>query len=213
MNKTKLILVLMIFAAFVLESCKKPHPDVIREPFTTEQLGWIINLSAPVYKVISFATDINDSVITRINTVYSTTSSYTALDEELVGEDYSEKWYEGIYKTTIIIDYLNVFISDVNINNRNSFVVNINETEYDLQKLTTDTALVNGILYSEVYKISDNEYKHIYFKKGIGFLYLEKYNGSNATLIENIAKPNRFLKPVRFKENKEKSTSCKEVFK
>jgi hypothetical protein len=201
MSKTKYILVLIIFTAFVFESCTKQHPDVIREPFTMEQLTWINNHSAPVYKVVSFALNSNDSIITRVNTVKSTTTSYTDLANELVGEDYSEKWYEGIYKTTMIIDYLNVFVSAVLINNRNSFVVSINETETDLQKLTTDTALVDGILYNEVYKISDYGYKHIYFKKGIGFLYLEKYDGSNATLIENTTKPDRSLKPVRFKEN------------
>ena len=182
---------MIIFTAFVIESCKK-HPNVVREPFTDEQLAWINNHSAPVYKVVSFALNNNDSIITRVNTVNSTTTSYTDLTNELVGEDYSEKWYEGIYKTTIIIDYLNVFVSAVLINNRNSFLVNINETATDLQKLTTDTALVNGILYNEVYKINDCGYKHIYFKKGTGFLYLEKFDGSNATLLENTAKPDRF---------------------
>ena len=72
MNKTKYILILIVFTALVFESCKKQHPDVIREPFTDEQLAWINNHSAPVYKVVSFALNNNDSIITRVNTVNST---------------------------------------------------------------------------------------------------------------------------------------------
>ncbi len=198
----------MIFAALVFESCKKPHPDVIREPFTSEQLGWIYNKEKPKYRCVYL--DANHNIIS-IDTISSSTWTSYSDYSDLCGDEYTIYYYKANYSFWLSRSELefdpDAYYLNLEINNQSDFAVNINETATDLQKLTADTALVNGILYSEVYKISYNEYKHIYFKKGTGFLYLEKYNGSNATLIENTAKPDRF------KEKKEKSTSCKEVFK
>lgn len=192
MSKTKYILILIIFTALLLESCKK-HPDVIREPFTDEQLMWIYNRENPKYRCEYL--DANHNIISIDTLSSSTWTSYSDYSD-LCGDEYTIYYYKANYSFGLGRPELEfdpyAYYFNLEINNQSDFAVNINETATNLQNLTTDTALVNGILYNEVYKISDYGYKHIYFKKGIGFLYLEKFDGSNATLIENTAKPDRF---------------------
>lgn len=205
MSKTKYILILIVFTALVFESCKKQHPDEFREPFTDEQLAWINNKTNPKYRCISNTVDSLGNNIEVIDTIISNTYQVVYELEDVVNDEYLIKYYNGefyLWFSNLIKNLSSNFSIEIVINNAENFNAKLFYTlRYDITNFKTDTALVNGILYNEVYKISDYGYKHIYFKKGTGFLYLEKFDGSNATLIENTAKAMRFLKPVRFNDN------------
>ena len=207
MNKTKYILILIIFAAFVFESCKKPHPDVIREPFTDEQMGWINNKTNPKYKCISNTVDSFGNNIEVIDTIISNTYQVVYEQEDVVNDEYLINYYNGefyLWFSNSNKELSNYFSIEIVINNAENFNAKLfYALRYDITNIKTDTALINNIVYQDVIKIiglsNVVNFEKIYFKKNLGFLYLEKPNGNNATLIENTAKPNRFLKPVRFK--------------
>ena len=202
MNKTKYILILMIFAALVFESCKKPHPDEFREPLTEDQLAWIYNKENPKYRCEYLDTNHN---IISIDTISSSTWTSYSDYSDLCGDEYTIYYYKanysfGLGRPELEFDpdayYLNIII-----NNQNDFIVELDIINlFNITNINVDTITLNGRYYENVFKFENIDFfKKIFFKKGIGFLYLEQNNGNNATLIENTAKPNRFLKPVRFK--------------
>ena len=204
-------IITIFFIIFILIACKKRHPDEFREPFTEEQMGWISNLENPKYKCITKSTNSQGDTIITIDTVLSKAGFNYEKTSVIQNDEYLITYYEGHYVfylsyNTLINDFV-FYNLEIEINNLNDFqaILNYNVFHNNITFSKVDTAFINGICYNEVYKIENfdpncpEKLKKAYFKRGIGFLYLEKYNGSNATLIENTAKPNRFLKPVRFK--------------
>lgn len=196
---------MIIFTAFVIESCKK-HPNVVREPFTEEQFGWINNMENPKYKCLTKSANSKGDTVFNIDTIASRAGFNYEKISELQNDEYSITYYKGHYvfylgyKTSI-----NNFVFynlEFEINNLNDFqvIINYNVYYYNITFSKADTAFIDGTNYNDVYKIENfnpncpENLKKVYFKKNLGIIYLEQFNGNKATLIENTVKPNWFDK-------------------
>jgi hypothetical protein len=208
MSKTKYILILIIFTAFVFESCKKRHPDEFREPFTNEQLGWINNLENPVYRRVLKTTDSIGNTIYKIDTLKSRSEKKVYFMNDVINDEYIINYYEGNYSVELginPIEFNTSFITSILINNYPDFKAEITAKYiYRVSNYQTQSIQLNNVIYDNVYVIENvkdtlsESIKKLVYKKELGFIYMEKVNGNNITLIENTAKSDRFLKPVRF---------------
>lgn len=188
----KLLAILLLI--LIIVGCKK-HSDEVRDPFTNEQMGWINNLKNPKYRCITKSTNSQGNVI-AIDTVVSETEYYYQKSSTIQNDEYSITYYWGYYR--FWLGYINteqnsVFYNlDIDADNINTFqaILRRNTDYIDINKYSSDTTLIDGVLYHDVFKIDNlTEYspiaiKKIYFKKGIGYLYLEQFNGNNATIIQ-----------------------------
>ena len=193
----RLLLLFCLLIPFYFSCKKDSHPDETRPPFTTDQLQWIQCLQNPKYKVITYTKDSLGSIIkTSIDTLLSHNNTQIDETQDPIGDEYRITYYKGEYEFSVTKpnvpdpDFLH---AEININNKFDFSVmftididdhSINGTE------EFDTANINGVLYQNVYKFKNlpmHSFPTItkcYYKKGIGFLYLEQSTGRIATLIQ-----------------------------
>ena len=186
------LITILLFFIFI-NGCSK-HDNVVHPPFTADQLGWINNATSLKYRCVTKTTDTQGNIITTIDTVVSQTE-YHSHQEKIYNEDpeYSMQYYTGRY--SFWIAHINVGIDtisysfNIEINNCSDFVVKLTVLySYDITYYNTDTVMINGILYNDVYKLENfivNGFQpiiKIFFKKGVGPIYLEKSNGDNASI-------------------------------
>lgn len=183
-------IITIFFIIFILVACKKRHPDEFREPFTEEQMGWINNLENPKYKRVVKITDSTGDTILKVDTLIAQTRQIIFDRNDVMNDEYIIFYYTGYYECGLgKIDETDLnlsFYSTINTENQYDFVARLYDYYgVDLLKVAPDTAMINGKLYNDVYKMKNCQYnyKYIYFKKNLGFLYLEKLNGNNATII------------------------------
>ena len=202
MSKTKYILILIVFTAMLFESCKKQHPDVIREPFTEEQMRWINNLENPKYKRVVKISDSLGNTLYKIDTLQSRSEKKVYYMNDVINDEYIINYYEGNYSVELginLVEFNTSFISSILINNYPDFKAEITAKYiYLVSNNQTQSIQLNNVIYNNVYVIENvkdtlsESIKKLVYKKEIGFLYMEKNNGNNITLIESTAKPNLF---------------------
>ena len=184
------LITILIIAGFI--SCKKQQPDVYKDPFTSDQLKWVNNIQNPIYKVITKTTD---SSGIRIDTITSTTNNRVDYTNNLINDDYTIFYYSGQYRVSIYKEVLNPIYSywtniSLEISNEYDFGITIDPSYNYKTNLPTDTATVNGIFYNDVYDFANagyfsaSIYKKLYFRKGVGFIYIEKTDGSKAIMLQ-----------------------------
>lgn len=196
MTFRKVFLFSLLLLSISISGCKKEHPAETREVFTSDQLGWIINKINPKYRCVTKTTNLQGNIITSIDTIDSEAGGgYYQTNGTDDYDQYVINYYTGgfSFKLAYIIAgidsvYYNLYLE---INNRNNFQARLIDYPnfYYLTQFQTDTATIDGVIYHDVYKIYEGAYlpqsiTKVYFKKGIGYLYLEQANGNNATLIQ-----------------------------
>ena len=184
-------IITIFFIILVLVACKKRHPDEFREPFTDEQMEWINNFENPKYKRVLKVKDSTGDTIIKVDTMISNTRKIVNKNDDVIEDEYIISHYTGFYEFQLGSGYdsdLNLgFYSKINISNYDNFIVRLLDDYNGLEilKIIPDTAMINGKLYNDVYKMENcqSTFRYIYFKKEIGFLYMEKVNGNNITFI------------------------------
>ncbi|MFZ4402305.1 MAG: hypothetical protein ACOYO1_19905 [Bacteroidales bacterium] len=187
------LFIIIAFIVFSIGGCKKDNSAETRDVFTSDQLGWINNVVKPKYRCITKSKDTQGNIITTSDTIEAYTKMTNYQMSTTSGKYVS--YYEGSFYFSV--GYINtesdtvIYTIIIDINNINEFIVKLSQIySYDITHFRSDTCNINGVLYYDVYKLKDlTAYSpestiKIYFKKGIGFLYLEKANGNNATMIQ-----------------------------
>ncbi|MCX6232167.1 MAG: hypothetical protein NTZ33_11555 [Bacteroidetes bacterium] len=184
---TLLIGILLLLLPYI-SGCKKDRSFTERPPFTEDQLGWINNKVNPKYRCIAKTTNTQGDSIIVIDTVVSNTK---IINKQYfsTNDDDNISYYEGYFYFGI--GYINAgYGLSIEINNEYDFYVKLKGNFYDNFSYTIDTANINGVLYTNVYKFENliipyqKSNVKIYFKKNIGFLYVEQVNGNNQTMLQ-----------------------------
>ena len=189
--------IILYLTTFLIVGCKK-HDNENHDPFTSDQLSWVKNNEKPKYRCIKKIKDSQGNINLKIDTVESQTKIYNYRTSEVIADEYVINYYYGAYYFWLGnvnepsgLD-TNSYSLDLEINNKNDFIVILTEikTYYNINKIIPKTVTINGVSYNEIYVIEglpaffQNSIVKIYFKKGIGYLYLEQANGNNATMIQ-----------------------------
>jgi len=174
------ILSILLLSVFIA-SCSKDD-GIARPPFTTDQLGWINNLVNPKYRCVTKTINTQGDTIITIDTLVAHTNTTNYLLNGTISGD-NIAYYEGCFYFTLW------YSINIDINNYSDFIAKLTvHNTYDITHYSTDTAMINGNIYHDVYKFSNlppqNYFKNLYFIKNIGFLYLEQANGNYATIIQ-----------------------------
>jgi hypothetical protein len=174
-------------------SCKKPHPNEFRDPFTADQLHWInTSIANPKYRVSTKELDTTGNQITIIDTIEAQTESKTNQTSSVIGDEYAIYYYHGLYEFLLTVNDTNTFDANIEIDNESDFTIKIMiySDSYNIASYQPDSAKINGVVYTDVYKLtnlpaySSNNLAKLYYKKGMGFIYFEKFNGSTAEIIQ-----------------------------
>jgi len=193
----KKYLYLLLLLAFLIYwcACHKSHPNENRDPFTEDQLQWIECIENPSYKVSTKELDTAGNEITVVDTLIANTNSGTSQTSDVINDDYAIYYYCGSYQFFLgkaISGDTNVFTATIEIDNEFDFAVKIriNIDIYNILPYQPDTAKINDIVYTDVFKLVNlpihfpQSITECYYKKGLGFIYFKKSNGNTAEIIQ-----------------------------
>lgn len=200
----------ILFIAVFIFGCKKK--PIKCDPFTSEQLEWLQNLETAKYKVVAQNKTSYTQYMDTINAfgsqkIEEKSRNRTSGMNETLDRDQYVYYYEGTYILTFT-NFYNVFVPPgIYINNAGCATSHRDKEKGDyrvhgdveiyqlvnkeeLKYIEPDTALIDGVLYFGVYKMTiprySATYKH-YFQKGTGFIYVERDSGNyiySASLIQ-----------------------------
>jgi hypothetical protein len=166
MKRNQYILILFGFA-ILINACTKPSENIRRPPLPVDALRWVqINNKNPKFK----HTWVDAQSKTHIDTVQGV---YTLTHENKTETHETYVLYYERYTNVLSINSLgasnNAFVIDNYAENAYRGQVDYLDP-YLSQNSILDTALVNGKLYSNVFKSSTLKRKY-YYAKDIGFIF------------------------------------------
>ena len=185
LNFKLLTILVLIIVGFT--NCDKNVTDFHQPAFTNDQLSWVNNLKNPIYKIVSKS---EDTTLIRIDTVVSQSSIEIFHLRENSYDNSSLYYDEGhysfsVYKSVTAPPYIIGTSFNIDISNRYGFDLTLNYLHYYNATFSQDTATINGKFYNDLYNLTFAciGFKKVYFRKGIGFVYIERSQGSTYTML------------------------------